>query len=154
MLRPGKLVGLESNPCLNASRFGLGRLWKPGGSHGFESFRPNRVLLAERVKYGARPISNFADERDGILAVEGNRVQQLVVTQRDGVLGKSDHGWHVKREVDARIFEQCDEVAKIVRVLEVHRVASENCLEPLLYGLLGVEAEDGVCNFSVGCELS
>jgi hypothetical protein len=37
---------------------------------------------------------------------------------------------------------------------KLHCVPSENRLEPLLYGLLGMKAENGVCNFGVGGELS
>lgn len=41
-----------------------------------------------------------------------------------------------------------------MRVLKVNRLASENCLEPLLDGLLGVKAENGVRNLDVSRELS
>jgi hypothetical protein len=45
-------------------------------------------------------------------------------------------------------------VTKVVRVLEIDLLASEDCLEPLLDGLLGVEAENTVRNLGIGSELS
>jgi hypothetical protein len=68
------------------------------------SFVPDSTELSptprtECVKCGVRPIADLVDEFDGTLAVEVDRVQELVVAQGNGVLGESNHRWRVKHRI-------------------------------------------------------
>ena len=111
---------------------GAGRLGRVGA--GDSPLRP----LSRGAEEGARPATHLRHQSDGGVAVEWLGIEEVLVAERDCVLGQQNDLIGVERDLVETVGGQGEEATQVVGVIEGLSAAGDDRLEPLLERLLSV----------------